>query len=46
MQDVWFRNLSSVSENIRPELVETHKLIAKQHGCFNDQSVAAEKLVR
>jgi hypothetical protein len=41
---VWFRNLSSVSENITSELAETHTLTGKQRCCFNIQSTAAEKL--
>jgi hypothetical protein len=32
---VWFRNLSSVSENIASELAETHALTVRQHSCFN-----------
>jgi hypothetical protein len=42
---VWFRNLSSLSENITSEMAETHKLTARQHGCFNVQSVTPEKSV-
>jgi hypothetical protein len=42
---MWFRNLSSVSENITLDLAETHTLTVKQQCCLNVQSTTAEKLV-
>jgi hypothetical protein len=41
----WFRNLSSISENVTSELAGTHTLTLKQYRCFSVQSAAAEKLV-
>jgi hypothetical protein len=43
--NVWFWNLSFLSENISPELAETYIITTKQHRCFNFQSTNAEKLV-
>jgi hypothetical protein len=44
--DAWFRNLSSVSENVTSKLAETHTEAVRQHSCSSVQSVAAEELVQ